>query len=620
MDKEDRILHPTHGSAATLATNASPSQGDISATQPQGDRAPAWEGVPVQFHLRAAELLDLSLSGAIVEHTEGVRVGEVYRLCFPVQGIQVEFLGRAIHSSVSRVVAAAEGESEIVYRTGLEFVGLKESDAQILSAYIDELRQQKAGQRMANPMAEAPESKTRPLKSVTPNTKVPTRPSARGNAIAANRPVSIRRNWWLWSPRELTALVMLGCALVFSLYLPEIYRWIQVRTTVASVPDAGAPKGGPRGDQLPPALAATSALEQSVLTAGGLISLPQGPVPADPIDPIVARILGPSIGSIQAGGVVDLSPLLPIVSPIFGVSVAAPPRLPAPAPSKSQPVSRDSAVRPATPQPPAETSAPQEETVEADLSLPPSGATPIAALSAPVPQPRSIRPKADSLPVSEETATPSERAQPPAEPSVPQEGVASRTVANMRGVDLREADLRGADLQGADLTGARLAWARLTGAKLQGATLRGADLTETDLWLADLRGADLQGADLTGARLAWARLTGAKLQGATLRGADLTETDLWLADLRGADLRKVDLTVAKFTQAGQAASGEEPTVEAVAMTPTPGAARPEASTEILDPRREAMGPTPGAARPEASTEILDPRREAMGPRRKKDSR
>jgi hypothetical protein len=591
MDKDDRILHPTRGLAAIPATKASPSQEGISATQPGGVQAPAWEGVPVQFHLRAAELLDLSLSGAIVEHTVGVRVGEVYRLCFPVQGIQVELLGRAIHSSVSRVVPAAEGEREIVYRTGLEFVGLKEGVGQILSAYIDELRQQKAGQRMAKTMAEAPGSKTRLIERVTPNTKVPTRPTGRGNAVPGNRPVSIRRKWWVWSPRELTALAMLGCALVFSLYLAEIYNgWIQVRATVASVLDTGAPKGGPRGDQLPPVLAATSALGQSVLTAAGLISLQQGPVAPDPTGPIVARILGPSIGSIQAGGVMDLSPLSPIVSPIFGVSVAVPPRLPAPATSDSQPVLRDSAVRPATPQPPAETSVPQEETVQADLSLPPSSASPTAALSVPVSQPRSTRPKADNPPVWQETATPSEHAQPPAEPSVPRESVASRKVANMRGVDLQGADLRGADLQGADLTGARLAWARLTGAKLQGATLRGADLTETDLWLADLRGADLQGADLTGARLAWARLTGAKLQGATLRGADLTETDLWLADLRGADLRKVDLTGAKFTQAGQATRGGEPTVEAVAMTPTPGDARAEASTEILDPRREAAVP------------------------------
>ena len=546
MDRDDRILYPTRGLAATPATKASPSQGDISATQPRGARAPTWEGVPVQFHLRAAELLDLSLSGAIVEHTVGVRVGEVYRLCFQAQGIQVELLGRAMHSSVSRVVPAAGGEGQLVYRTGLEFVGLKESVAPILSAYIDELRQQGAGRRMASPTVESAGGKTRSPERVIPNTAVPTRPSGRRNAIPANRPVSGRLKWWVWSPRELTALVMVGCALVFSLSLAGIYnRWIQVRATVASVPDTGAPKGGSRGGQLPPVLPATSALGQSVLTAAGLISLWQGPLTPDPNGPMVARILGPSIGSIQAGGAVDLSPLSPIVSPIFGVSVAVPPRLPAPAKSDSQPVLRDSAVRPATPQSPAEASVPREETVQADLSLPPSGAPRVSALSVPVRQPRSTRPTADSLPVLEEAATPSDHAQPPAEHSVPQEGKASRTLANMRGVDLQGADLRGADLREADLSGARLAWARLTGAKLQGATLR---------------------------------------------GADLTETDLWFADLRGADLREADLSGAKFTQEGQAARGGESTVEAVAMAPAPGEARPEASTEILVPRREAAAP------------------------------
>ena len=549
MDRDDRILYRTRGLAATPATEASPSQGDISATQPLGPRAPMWEGIPVQFHLRAAELLDLSLSGAIVEHTVGVRVGEVYRLCFPVQGSQVELLGRAIHSSVSQVAPAAGGEGQLVYRTGLEFVGLKESVAQILSTYIDELRQQEAGRRMANPKAAAPGSKTRRLERVTPDTQVPTRPSGGGDAVPGNRPESGPPKWWGWSPRDLTALVLFGCALVFSLSLAGIYNgWIQVRATVASVPDTGVPKGEPRRVQLSPVLAATSALGQSVLTAAGLISVQQGSVTPDPNGPIVARILGSSIGSIQAGGAVDLSLLSPIVSPIFGVWVSVPPRLPAPAKSDSQPVLRDSAERPATPQPPAEASAPQEETiqpVQPDLSLPPSGASLTAALSVPVPQSRSTRPKADNLPVGQETATPSENAQPPAEPSMPRAGVASRTLASMRG----------ADLQGADL-----------------------------------RGADLQGADLTGARLAWARLTGAKLQGATLRGADLTEADLWLADLRGADLREADLTGAKFSQPGQAARGGEPIVAAVAMAPTAGEPRPEAPTEILDPRRDAAAP------------------------------
>ncbi len=549
MDTDDRILHPNRGLVATPATETSPSQGDISATQPRGTRAPMWEGIPVQFHLRAAELHDLRLSGAIVGHAVGVRVGEVYRLCFPVRGTQVELLGRAIHSSVSRVVPATGGEGLIMYRTGLEFVGMKESVAQILSAYIDELRQQEAGRRMANPTAEAPGGKTRPPERVTPHTKVPTRPSGGGNAVPGNPPVSVPLKWWVRSPRELTALVMLGCVLVFSLYLGGIHnRWIQVHAMVASVPDPIASEGGPRGNELPPLLAVTSALRQTLLTAAGLISLQQGPVTPDPNGPIAARILGSSIGSIQAGAAVDPSSLSPIVSPIFGVWVSVPPRLPAPVKSDSQPVLTDSAVRPAAPQMPTVASLPQEVTaqpVQPDLSLPPPGASPTAVLSVPVPQPRSTRPKADNLPTRQATATPSEGAQSPAAPLLPQDGVAPRKVANMRGLDLQGADLRGADLQGADLTGARLAWARLTGAKLQGATLR---------------------------------------------RADLTEADLWLADLRGADLRETDLSGAKFTQEGQAASRGESTVEAVAMAPTAGEARPQASTEILDPRREAAAP------------------------------
>jgi DNA-binding response OmpR family regulator len=103
------------------------------------------EQAMAQLQLRDVNLIDLSLSGALVEHTEPVRPGEIYRLDFAVGDKQIQVLARAIRVFASHRVTVAGGERQVVYRTGMEFVGVKKDAADLISAYVDRLLEQAKG-------------------------------------------------------------------------------------------------------------------------------------------------------------------------------------------------------------------------------------------------------------------------------------------------------------------------------------------------------------------------------------------------------------------------------------------------------------------------------------------
>lgn len=98
-----------------------------------------------QLQLLDVILIDLSLSGALIEHTQPVRPGEVYRFAFAVNGHQVHVLARATRVFASHRVAVTGGERQVVYRSGIEFVGVEKSVADVISTYVDRLQQDKSG-------------------------------------------------------------------------------------------------------------------------------------------------------------------------------------------------------------------------------------------------------------------------------------------------------------------------------------------------------------------------------------------------------------------------------------------------------------------------------------------
>ena len=100
---------------------------------------------PAQLQLMDVILIDISLAGALVEHTDPVRPGEIYRLTFKVNGRQVQVLARAIRVFASHRVASADGERRVVYRTGMEFVGVEKEAADLISGYVKRLIEQSEG-------------------------------------------------------------------------------------------------------------------------------------------------------------------------------------------------------------------------------------------------------------------------------------------------------------------------------------------------------------------------------------------------------------------------------------------------------------------------------------------
>jgi DNA-binding response OmpR family regulator len=95
---------------------------------------------PGQLQLREVTVIDLSLEGALVEHSEQVHLSQVYRLAFALGAQRLQVLARAVRSYVNHRLSLAPGEGQIIYRTGLEFVGLDKATSQAIAAYAERQR------------------------------------------------------------------------------------------------------------------------------------------------------------------------------------------------------------------------------------------------------------------------------------------------------------------------------------------------------------------------------------------------------------------------------------------------------------------------------------------------
>ncbi len=81
---------------------------------------------------QAAEVLDLSLRGALVEHKGLLRVGDFCFLDLPTSGGFFTIRCRVVHSRVSRL----EAEGVLYCQTGVEFLNVAPEDEQPLEALI----------------------------------------------------------------------------------------------------------------------------------------------------------------------------------------------------------------------------------------------------------------------------------------------------------------------------------------------------------------------------------------------------------------------------------------------------------------------------------------------------
>jgi hypothetical protein len=83
-----------------------------------------------------AEVINLSMAGALVEHQGALRVGSQCTLVLPVAGGTVGIRCQVVHSSVDHRAKAPAGEGLLFYRTGLEFLEVSAEAENILATLI----------------------------------------------------------------------------------------------------------------------------------------------------------------------------------------------------------------------------------------------------------------------------------------------------------------------------------------------------------------------------------------------------------------------------------------------------------------------------------------------------
>jgi DNA-binding response OmpR family regulator len=140
----DRVL-----GKARVAKRPPPPPPEPGSDRRRAPRARIEEGSPAQLQLKDVSLLDISLSGALLEHSEPVNPGEIYRLSFSVAGKEVQVLARAIRAFASHRVTVSGGGRRVMYRTGMEFVGIEKGASELIAAYVESLMKQGPGEQSA---------------------------------------------------------------------------------------------------------------------------------------------------------------------------------------------------------------------------------------------------------------------------------------------------------------------------------------------------------------------------------------------------------------------------------------------------------------------------------------
>lgn len=83
-----------------------------------------------------AVLLNLSLGGALIEHANVVRPGTPSSLELELQGKKIRLRCRVARSVADRIEVQPDGERELMYHTGLQFVEPSDDTIQAISDYL----------------------------------------------------------------------------------------------------------------------------------------------------------------------------------------------------------------------------------------------------------------------------------------------------------------------------------------------------------------------------------------------------------------------------------------------------------------------------------------------------
>ncbi len=88
-----------------------------------------------------ASVLDLSLGGALIEHSSShVWPETVAFLTLAAPGKEAGLKCRVAHSTVHRYEVQPTGDRDLIYRSGLEFLETSEASLQLIDNFIDALK------------------------------------------------------------------------------------------------------------------------------------------------------------------------------------------------------------------------------------------------------------------------------------------------------------------------------------------------------------------------------------------------------------------------------------------------------------------------------------------------
>lgn len=81
-------------------------------------------------------VVDISMAGALVEHSYSIQPGGVFILTLSLCGAKVSVKCQVVRSALYRYEAWSVGERKYVYRTGLQLVDVSEASQQLIGEYI----------------------------------------------------------------------------------------------------------------------------------------------------------------------------------------------------------------------------------------------------------------------------------------------------------------------------------------------------------------------------------------------------------------------------------------------------------------------------------------------------
>jgi hypothetical protein len=90
--------------------------------------------------MHEATLINMSLGGALMEHSNVMRPGTVEFLTFTFQGHEVGLKCRVVHSQVARYVVKPAEDRDLIYRSGLEFLGASDASVHLIEKTIESFR------------------------------------------------------------------------------------------------------------------------------------------------------------------------------------------------------------------------------------------------------------------------------------------------------------------------------------------------------------------------------------------------------------------------------------------------------------------------------------------------